>query len=73
MNPISIYLAWNHAEKCEQCFIRHLVLFADIQRDGFNHLHIPIHDIEIEAGDSLYKEKETAQFVYTIRSCMENS
>lgn len=70
MKPISINQAWNNAEKCEQCPIRHLVLFADLQRDDFDQLHVPINDIEMEAGDTLYKESEIAQFVYTIRSGM---
>ena len=70
MNPTSINQAWNNAEKCEHCPIRHLVLFADLQQDDFNQLHIPIHDIEIEAGNTLYKEKEDIQYVYTIRSGM---
>jgi len=70
MKLSSINQAWSNAEKCEQCPIRHLVLFADLQQDDFNQLHTPIHDLEIEAGGTLYKEKESAQFVYTIRSGM---
>jgi len=70
MKPTSINQAWNGAEKCMQCPIRHLVLFADLQQDDFNQLHIPIHDLEINVGNSLYKETEDAQFVYTIRSGM---
>ncbi|NOQ14979.1 MAG: cyclic nucleotide-binding domain-containing protein [Methyloprofundus sp.] len=70
MKPTSINQAWNSAEKCEQCPIRHLVLFADLQQDDFNQLHVPIHDLEIATGNSLYKEKEAAHFVYTIRSGM---
>ena len=55
-------------EKCQQCNVRDLVLFADLQQDDFYQLHHPIHDIRIKAGDTLYKEKETVNFVYTIRS-----
>jgi CRP-like cAMP-binding protein len=68
MKPFAIGQAWNQAEKCQQCGIRELVLFADLQRDDFNLLHLPIDDIELQAGDFLYKEKEAAKFVYTIRS-----
>lgn len=70
MNPTSINLVWNGAEKCSQCLIRHLVLFADLQQDDFNQLHIPIHDLELQTGSTLYKENEEAQYVYTIRSGM---
>ncbi len=70
MKPTSINQAWNGAEKCGHCPIRHLVLFADLQQDDFNQLHEPIHDLEIAAGNAIYKEKEDAQFVYTIRSGM---
>ena len=70
MKPTSINQAWNGAEKCGQCPIRHLVLFADLQQDDFNQLHIPIHDLEIAAGNAIYTEKEDAQYVYTIRAGM---
>jgi len=70
MKPTSINQAWNGAEKCGQCPIRHLVLFADLQQDDFNQLHIPIHDLEIAAGNAIYTEKEDAQYVYTIRTGM---
>ncbi len=70
MKPTSIEQAWNNAEKCEQCSVRHLALFADLQQEDFNQLHAPIHDLDIAAGVSLYRENEAAKFVYTIRSGM---
>lgn len=70
MNPTSINQAWHNGIKCEQCSIRHLVLFADLQQEDFDQLHRPIHELEIAAGKNLYKENEQAQFVYTIRSGM---
>lgn len=70
MKLSSINQAWNGAEKCEQCPIRQLVLFADLQHDDFNQLHLPITDIEIPTGSTLYKEKDMPAFVYTIRSGM---
>jgi CRP-like cAMP-binding protein len=56
--------------KCQQCCIRELVLFADLQQDDFKLLHQPICNIVIKAGDTLYREKAVANFVYTIRSGM---
>ncbi|NOR81290.1 MAG: cyclic nucleotide-binding domain-containing protein [Methyloprofundus sp.] len=70
MKTTLINQAWNGTEKCEQCPIRHLVLFADLQHEDFNQIHVPINDLEIDTGNTLYKEKEDAQFVYTIRSGM---
>ncbi len=68
MNPTVIHHAWHNAEKCTQCPIRHLVLFADLQQDDFKQLHIPIQDIKLMAGENLYQENEIAQNIYTIRS-----
>ena len=59
--------SWTGVEKCHQCSIRGIVLFADLQKDDLKLLHQPISDIKIKAGDTLYKEKEAANFVYTIR------
>ena len=53
-------------EKCQQCSIRELVLFADLQQNDFNLMHQPISNIKIKAGDTLYKEKDAANFVYTL-------
>ncbi|NOQ64479.1 MAG: cyclic nucleotide-binding domain-containing protein [Methyloprofundus sp.] len=70
MKAITINQAWNGAEKCDQCPIRHLVLFADLQQEDFSQLHQPINDMDFRAGSALYQENESAQFVYTIRSGM---
>ena len=56
--------------KCQQCCIRELVLFADLQQDDFKLLHQPICNIELKARDTLYREKAAANFVYTVRSGM---
>jgi len=60
--------AWKGAERCKNCAIRHLVLFADIEQDQFDNLHLPIHDIEYEPGHRLYYQGEKLAYVYTIRS-----
>lgn len=70
MKDTLINQAWTGIEKCQQCCIRELVLFADLQQDDFNLLHKPISDLKIKAGDTLYNEKTAAHFVYTIRSGM---
>lgn len=68
MKPTEISHAWNGVDKCQKCPIRGLVLFADLQRDDFDLLHLPINDIELQSGDTLYKEQQAPNFVYTIRS-----
>jgi CRP-like cAMP-binding protein len=68
MKTTDITQAWNGADKCQQCPIRELVLFADLQREDFDLLHLPINDYKLKAGESLYQEQQSPKFVYTIRS-----
>ena len=70
MKPIANDQVWNGAEKCQLCCVRELVLFADLQRADFKLLHQPINDFELQAGDTLYREKEAPKFLYTLRSGM---
>ncbi len=70
MEPDLVNKAWNGSEKCQRCRIRELVLFADLQQDDFEQLHHPIVDIELAPGDTLYKEQQKPEFVFTIRSGM---
>ncbi len=68
MHKIQIKQAWTEVERCQHCAIRHLVLFSDLQRKDFELIHKPIDEIEYKLGDVIYKQNETMQFVYTIRS-----
>jgi len=68
MKKQKIESAWKGAERCKNCAIRHLVLFADIEQDQFDSLHLPIDDIEYEAGHRLYYQGDELPYVYTIRS-----
>lgn len=68
MKLIALDQTCNQIKKCQQCGIRELVLFADLEEDDFKQLHLPIDDIELQTGDILYQEKQAARFVYTIRS-----
>lgn len=70
MKSIEINQAWEGTEKCLQCPIRNLALFADLQQADFSLRHQPINDFSLDAGEILYAEKGTAKFVYTIRSGM---
>lgn len=68
MKPAEINQAWDGAEKCKLCSIRHLVLFADLNEADFQHLHHPIKEFDFKIGSTLYKRNDTINYVYTIRS-----
>ena len=68
MKSFAIDQVCDQMVKCQQCSIRELVLFADLQQDDFNLLHLPIDNIVLHAGEILYTENAAARFVYTIRS-----
>lgn len=68
MKNIQIEKAWRGADRCKNCGIRHLVLFADLDHEDFDRIHHPIDDIEYEPGSSLYHQGEEIPFVYTVRS-----
>lgn len=70
MKPSLINQAWIGAERCRKCPVRELVLFADLDQEDFNLMHLPIDDFDVPAGKTLYNENDTAKFVYTIRSGM---
>lgn len=55
-------------EKCWHCTCRSRVLFADLRHDDLGSLHMPIDDIELSAGDTLYQEAASSPYVYTLRS-----
>ncbi len=59
--------AWQGVEKCRRCAIRSLVLFADLQREDFDHIHLPIEEMELTAGQSLYQSNQQGRYVFTIR------
>ncbi len=62
--------AWESAEKCRNCEIRNLVLFADLTQEDFNLIHLPIDDYDLEVGETLYNESMPPKFIFTIRSGM---
>ncbi len=68
MKNILIEKAWRGADRCKNCAIRHLVLFADLNQDDFDRIHHPIDDLEYEPGSRLYHQGDEMPFVYTIRS-----
>ena len=68
MKQPQIESAWRGSDRCKNCAIRHLVLFADVEQSLFDKMHLPIDDIKYEPGHRLYFQGENTAFVYTIRS-----
>lgn len=68
MRESNIEAAWQGHSDCESCGIRHLVLFANLQRGDFELLHHRIDDVKFPQGTSLYRENEAGRSVFTLRS-----
>ena len=67
MRENQIQAAWYGLETCEKCAIRHLVLFADLTSEDFSTVHLPIEDIWLPPGASLYSQDQSASALFTIR------
>jgi CRP/FNR family transcriptional regulator, anaerobic regulatory protein len=63
-----IEAAWKGNADCQGCSIRDLVLFADLQEADFGLIHLPVDEIEYEAGRTLYSSGDEGDALYTIRS-----
>lgn len=60
--------AWSAGAKCQSCGIRDLVLFADLAKDDFGLIHLPIDEFELLQGQQLYSAQQEGDSLYTIRS-----
>ncbi len=58
---------WQGRADCAHCGIRHLMLFADVPDNGFDHLLHPIDNHIYRAGATLYDEGVRGQTVFSIR------
>ncbi|TSE28146.1 Anaerobic regulatory protein [Tepidimonas thermarum] len=67
MIPIKTESAWRGTADCKSCGIRDMVLFADLNEEDFNLIHAPIDDLVYGAGQTLYREGESAFGVFTLR------
>lgn len=68
MTQHAIDTIWQGSPQCESCAIRHLVLFADLKKQDFILIHQPITELQLSAGQYLYRQGEMSNFVYTVRS-----
>jgi CRP-like cAMP-binding protein len=67
MRPQAIESAWQGPPQCQRCAIRHLVLFADLDREDFGLIHQPIDELRLAVGETLYRPTDTPEYVYTVR------
>lgn len=67
MEEKQIEIAWTGPPQCQQCGIRDLVLFADLQHDDFRLIHKPIDELRFKEGDRLYTPTDRPDHVFTIR------
>lgn len=68
MKRSQIDAAWKGNAQCEDCGIRDLALFADLTQADFDLVHLPIDEIEYDAGATLYCVGDEGAALYTIRS-----
>ncbi len=67
MQVHKIQTAWAGHPRCENCGIRHLVLFADLQQEDFALIHEPIAEHSVAVGGQLYRAGDEPEYVFTVR------
>ncbi len=74
MKPTDIETAYSGAlnglDKCSQCGIRDITLFADLEKADFALIHEPIEERSFVAGEVLYNSGDTANSLLTLRAGM---
>lgn len=70
MKNKDIELAWQGPPQCQQCAVRHLVLFADLEHEDFDLIHKPITEMTFDGGDVFYNPGDKPEFIYTLREGM---
>ncbi|OJX76783.1 Crp/Fnr family transcriptional regulator [Magnetospirillum sp. 64-120] len=68
MRRTQIEAAWLGKAECRNCGIRDLVLFADLQEADFELIHLPVEELLLEAGATLYRPGDEGSAAFTIRS-----
>ncbi|MDR3437281.1 Crp/Fnr family transcriptional regulator [Telmatospirillum sp.] len=67
MKRRQIDAAWTGNAQCQDCGLRELVLFADLDQNDFNLIHLPIEEITCETGTVLYSAGEEGAALFTLR------
>ncbi len=58
---------WRGISKCDECGVRHLVLFSDLKAEDMLLNPLPIDDMSFSDGGVLYNEGEEGVSVFTVR------
>jgi CRP-like cAMP-binding protein len=67
MKGLEIDAAWHGLSSCDRCSIRDLVLFAGLGAEDFQDIHLPIDDLWLPPGATLFRAEEPAQALFTVR------
>ena len=67
MHLAEIQTVWEGPPQCENCGIRHLVLFSSLEQDDFALIHEPVAERRFEKGKALYREGDPGDHVFTVR------
>lgn len=67
MKAAEIELAWQGPPQCQDCGIRHLVLFSDLHYSDFNLIHQPIEEPRFAEKEYLYRIGEQSDCIFTLR------
>lgn len=63
-----IEAAWKGQAECTGCTIRDMALFADLQAADFDLIHLPIDELQLDAGATLYHAGDDGTALFTVRS-----
>jgi len=66
-SPVSFAEAWSGKIDCQNCTLRHSVLFAGLTEANFKNLHQPVDQFVLSPGEKLYGEGELGTHMFTIR------
>ena len=67
MNDPAIKAAWYGPARCEHCGIRHLALFAALEKDDFARIDESIDELRLDRGERLYLTGDDPEYLYTVR------
>jgi len=68
LKKTDIAAAWQGLANCNGCGVRDLALFADLTKEDFSLIHLPIDVLLFPAGAPIYHVGDEPTAVYTIRS-----
>jgi CRP/FNR family transcriptional regulator, anaerobic regulatory protein len=68
MKESAIDSAWKGFSRCESCAMREAALFGDLTPEDFTLIHMPIDEVELAVGMTLYSSGDEGQAIFTLRT-----